>query len=376
MSEELISVLICAYNAEKYIAFAIESALCQTYENIEIIIFNDGSTDNTLNIIKSFPDKRIVVINSSANYGVGKGRQVLKTLARGDYLTFLDADDIFHNCRIEKLLKHSMEKDADIAIDTYRVIDSQGKGLGRYCGIPSHIKEDPCWTRLFERNGMLPHPLIRRNCFDHIQYDSMLKHSDDYDFWIKCSLQGFRFAHLDEVLLDYRIVPGSLSSNVDKSRAETRYILNKYKINDIAMIYSERNHSADTINYMKTLYYLYTDDFKAAFESSRDSWPDGYKSDQIFYQGTSALLCNELDRAINLLEKYVNDIPFSPSGFNNLGVAKRMKGDSAGHLFDAALELLPDYVDAGKNHLDATARIVTKTIIVTEARHAIQNLDI
>ena len=96
MTNPKISVILSAYNEEKFIRKAIESVSNQTLEDIEIIIINDGSTDNTLDIINSYADKdnRIVVIDQE-NIGLGASRNKGMKIARGEYVTFLDADDWF-----------------------------------------------------------------------------------------------------------------------------------------------------------------------------------------------------------------------------------------------------------------------------------------
>jgi len=92
LKKPLISVIIPVYNCEKYIAICINSILCQSYRNFELIVINDGSSDKSLEIINSFNDKRISVINKK-NEGVSKARNIGIDLSSGDYLYFVDSDD-------------------------------------------------------------------------------------------------------------------------------------------------------------------------------------------------------------------------------------------------------------------------------------------
>ena len=89
-----ISIIMPAYNAQKYIKESIDSVLNQSFENFELIIINDGSKDNTEHIIKEYQDQRIVLI-SQKNGGVSNARNAGLKLAKGKYITFLDADDTF-----------------------------------------------------------------------------------------------------------------------------------------------------------------------------------------------------------------------------------------------------------------------------------------
>ena len=118
-----VSIIIPAYNAEKYIKECIESILCQTYENIQIIIVNDGSTDSTVKICESFNDKRLNIINQ-ANKGVSSARNAGKREATGDYIIFVDADDTLNENMIETLVYTLECNNADISICGYKKIFS------------------------------------------------------------------------------------------------------------------------------------------------------------------------------------------------------------------------------------------------------------
>ena len=93
MKNPKVSVIIPAYNCEEYIEQAILSCLCQDYENIEIVVVNDGSTDSTFEKIIPFADKGNVIVINQSNQGVSAARNVGIENASGDYVTFLDADD-------------------------------------------------------------------------------------------------------------------------------------------------------------------------------------------------------------------------------------------------------------------------------------------
>lgn len=113
--EKLVSIIIPAYNTEKYIGNCIESVIKQTYHNLEVIIVNDGSEDNTLGIITKarLRDNRVVVINQENN-GPSAARNAGLKICRGDYVFFLDSDDwLIPNC-IEKLISIEEEKKVDI----------------------------------------------------------------------------------------------------------------------------------------------------------------------------------------------------------------------------------------------------------------------
>ena len=112
--EELVTIVINVYNCEKYIKKCLESVINQTYRNLEILIINDGSTDNTLKICKNYNDKRIKIITTE-NMGLSLSRNVGIDNAKGEYLYFVDADDFIDLDTIEYLYGLCVKYDKDIS---------------------------------------------------------------------------------------------------------------------------------------------------------------------------------------------------------------------------------------------------------------------
>jgi CDP-glycerol glycerophosphotransferase len=112
----LISVIVPVYNAEHDIYKCIKSVLSQTYKNFELIIVDDKSTDKTLDIIKNISDDRIILIEKEKNGGQGESRNIGLKIAKGEYVTFLDADDLLKNYALEVLVERKGESSADMVI--------------------------------------------------------------------------------------------------------------------------------------------------------------------------------------------------------------------------------------------------------------------
>ena len=130
IEKEKVSIIVPMYNAEKFIGKTIESVLAQTYQNWEMLIMNDVSTDNSLAIVSLYAkkDERIKIVNTEKNVGVVKGRNFLIDLASGKYIAFLDADDYWHNEKLEKQIKFMKEKNASISCTEYtRVKENEEK---------------------------------------------------------------------------------------------------------------------------------------------------------------------------------------------------------------------------------------------------------
>ncbi|MCD8012435.1 MAG: glycosyltransferase [Lachnospiraceae bacterium] len=125
------SVIIPVYNAEKYIKRCIESVTHQTYSDIEIVIVNDGSTDNSLKIINSFSDDRIRVINKE-NGGVSQARNAGIEIISGDVVCFIDADDSIESDFVEKMIIPMKKYKCDIVCCGYNYINEDGNTLGGF----------------------------------------------------------------------------------------------------------------------------------------------------------------------------------------------------------------------------------------------------
>ena len=126
--EELVSIIIPIYNVEKYLEVCIDSIINQTYKNLEIILVNDGSTDNSYNICKKFEeiDNRIVLVNKE-NGGLSDARNAGIEKAKGNYICFIDSDDYIDNEFIEMLYKAIKENDVDISQCGYKRFENSGK---------------------------------------------------------------------------------------------------------------------------------------------------------------------------------------------------------------------------------------------------------
>jgi glycosyltransferase involved in cell wall biosynthesis len=123
--QPLISVIIPAYNAEKYISKCIESIQNNTYKNLEIIIVNDGSKDNTRQVVESFSDSRIKLINQE-NGGVSKARNTGLDNATGEYIAFIDSDDYIREDYFERMITPCLTEGAEISCCVYQMVDPMG----------------------------------------------------------------------------------------------------------------------------------------------------------------------------------------------------------------------------------------------------------
>lgn len=190
------------YNSEKYLSEAIESVLNQTYRNFEFIIVNDGSQDNSLDIIQKYQNKdhRIILIdreNKGLPYSLNEGISI----ARGEYIARMDADDICIPERFEKQLQYMQEHNLDICGS---FVETFSNNLTQQYSYPIN-DTDIKFTLLFYCCLAHPSVLIRKEVFDKIQYNINYKQAQDYQLWVDASKKQFVFGNIPEVLLQYRV---------------------------------------------------------------------------------------------------------------------------------------------------------------------------
>jgi glycosyltransferase involved in cell wall biosynthesis len=213
MNSPAVSIVMPVYNAEAYLAEAINSMLNQSFSDFELIIINDGSRDKSGELIKSFTDPRIRYLENDENQGViftlNKGIQVCKA----PLMARMDADDISLPERIEKqsAFMHAHPSAAVVA-SKVELINEQGKPIGYW-------KEDNAHSSLQEIREFLPvnnciaHPSImaRTSIMKEMTYMDHQPGAEDYDLWLRVCAKGLEIHKIPEVLLEHRILPSSVT---------------------------------------------------------------------------------------------------------------------------------------------------------------------
>lgn len=219
MNRPLCSVVIPAYNVERYVAAAVESALAQTYEPVEVIVVNDGSTDGTAGALAPFTD-RIVYIEQ-ANSGVARARNRALSSASGEYVALLDADDLWVPDRLSLCIE-AIERNPDelfVTTDAF-LIAGEEPTTKRYYGdlvdesFPDHVDQLDALAR---GNFVFISVVARRSLFERAgPFDDRFPPSEDYDMWIRFALAGARAELIREPLAGYRVRPDSASADGTK----------------------------------------------------------------------------------------------------------------------------------------------------------------
>jgi glycosyltransferase involved in cell wall biosynthesis len=223
----LVSVLMPAYNSELYIAEAIQSILNQTYQNIELIIFDDGSSDKTRQVIEGFTDPRIIKILSDQNYGVVRARNEMIDRASGQYIALMDADDIADPSRLEKQISILESGQYDLCGSAQWVLD---EGTGQIKKSKDKFSDADLRALLSVYCGLCNSAMTgKAEIFKRFKYDTSILTSEDYYLWVQMAAAGSRFLNLSERLITYRRYPAQTSSvHLEKFKLTTIEVQKKY----------------------------------------------------------------------------------------------------------------------------------------------------
>lgn len=214
-----VSIVVPVYNAEKYIQATIAMVQAQTYEDWELILVEDGSTDDTRLILEDLEentlDKRIKVIYLKDNdKGPAPVRNAGVEAATGRYIAYLDADDVWKREKLEKTLKYMQERDAGFVFTAYEFGDENANPTGKVVHVPETItyKEALSRTVIFTTTVLFDTEKIDKELIK-----MPIVESEDSATWWKILRNGHIAYGLDEVLAIYRRPAKSLSSNKGKA---------------------------------------------------------------------------------------------------------------------------------------------------------------
>ncbi|MBL7810917.1 MAG: glycosyltransferase [Bacteroidetes bacterium] len=197
-----ISVLIPAYNAESTIASAVWSVLNQSFASFELLVYIDGATDRTVDMVAPIEDDRLRLIVNAQNLGISAARNALLQHAKGKYVAWLDADDI--------MLPGRLREQFDV-LETQQELDFLGgwaelrnSGLKRV-----QVSTDTQWleTHLQFRNPFIHSSIMARNFFveEQLMYDTALDYTEDYDLYLRCAKAGKKPGMYPGFVVSYRM---------------------------------------------------------------------------------------------------------------------------------------------------------------------------
>lgn len=207
-----ISIIMPTYNRSDYICEAIDSALSQTYDNIELIVIDDGSTDDTRNKLEKYnSDERFKCIHQE-NQGQSIARNKGLSIAEGEFIAFLDSDNIWLPGKLEKQVGIINENPSfdifygDCIVINEKGIETSRANMSRYSGnITKYLIKDNYVS--------MNTTLTRKKCFDEIGgLSGKVRVGDDYELWLRLSTK-FRFKYIPEYFVKYRVMDDQISTD-------------------------------------------------------------------------------------------------------------------------------------------------------------------
>ena len=236
MSQKLVSVVMPVYNASKYLDEAVQSVLSQTYESFELILIEDCSKDNSLEIARSYEkqDSRVRVIVCDRNHGVAMARNIGVAEAKGDYIALMDSDDVWVESKLELQIKLLESKPAEIVYCSYDFIDEGGNKKLK----PFIVPRETNYKKMLTNNvigcsmALVDSRLLKNHLFRSEFYH------EDYVLWMELLQLPVKAVGEQRVLVHYRQVSGSRSNNkINAAKERWKTYLLKLSIYESAVAF-------------------------------------------------------------------------------------------------------------------------------------------
>ena len=233
MNKEMVSVIIPTYNREAVIGRAIESVLKQTYPHFELLIIDDGSTDQTKQVVEQIADERMRYIMLEENGGVAHARNVGIAEAQYDYIAFLDSDDEWMPKKLELQMKKLLDPSAGFGAVYCRMGGDDRAGNPYICPpyeAERSILEGKLFPMMLIHNLIgTPTVLVRRECIEKVGgFKESLTSLEDWE-WILRIAKEYRIGFVDELLLEVHKMAGSVSTKLGGHIVTRCYLVSKYR---------------------------------------------------------------------------------------------------------------------------------------------------
>ena len=222
----MVSVIMPAYNAERFVEAAIRSVMAQTITDWELLVLEDGSTDGTALVVQKLAqeDHRIHFLPNVSNMGVARTRNRGLDLCRGRYIALLDSDDIWLPDKLEKQLELAERTGADIVYCSYGIIDEYGNKMCDDFLVPPEVNFEDFLSRSVISCSTV---LFSRQIADQYRFMTAFYH-EDLALWLQLLQDGFKACGVEQVMAHYRIMKGTRASNKLKSAINRWRIYRQY----------------------------------------------------------------------------------------------------------------------------------------------------
>lgn len=303
-AEPLVTVIIPSYNMGHLLPEAVGSVRAQSYRNFQVLIIDDGSTDNTAEVARQWNDARIVYIHQE-NAGLSAARNTGLSEAKGEFVCFLDADDLFLPRKTELQVEHLHDHPMTAAV-TGSVLrtDESGRVLYRFARGAGRLSR----KQMFVANRTPIHALLfRKSWIDKTgPFDVTLKGAEDWDFLTRMMLLGGRISVIPDFVCDYRIFRGSMSSNPSRQTEAVETVVGK--------IFSNPRMSIEFLTLRE--------------EALAETWLTGAKKswlamDRVLFADYFARALSQLPRLVSEPEETLNSFIFQARYLSEQELAER-----------------------------------------------------
>ena len=242
---KLISIIIPYYKKKRYIKLTLQSILRQKYKNFEIlIIYDDADTEDLLFIKKvKKKDKRIKLIINKKNIGAGMSRNKGVRLSKGEYLAFVDSDDLWHPEKLKLQLSYMIKNKISISHTSYKIIDTNNSKIGYRHANKIEYKDLIKSCDIGLSTVMIKKKILKNNHFGN------LKTKEDYILWLKLSKKNFIFHPIKKPLTSWRYSKDSLSSSTIQKLFDGYYVYRNFL--KFSVFYSLYSLCVLSINYLR-----------------------------------------------------------------------------------------------------------------------------
>jgi glycosyltransferase involved in cell wall biosynthesis len=355
-----ISAVIPVHNTADFVRQSINCLINQTLSIAEILVIDDKSTDNTLDLLfKEYADNyKVNIISLSENHGVSFARNKGVKCCGGDWILFMDGDDLAHPRLVESLVSTLKEckrrfptEPFEVVYPNYNQVDDRGKKINEITGAMT-LHRDEAQGSLFLRNYLTTSgTLINKQLFRSIGgFNEQLSYSEDWDLWLRLA-EHTGFAHCDECLVDVRRHSQNASAKIKNMLTQERKILLTWPLSSIkeAIFRRKRSRCQNAADFVALLFRL-------------DRWAEGYRvlssfvdhsesASIYFLQGLYYLKHNQWVEAEQAFLKSLELNKNQGAVLNNLGGIYLLRGEKkkADGYLHKALFLHPNYMDAEYN---------------------------
>ncbi|HCL4438286.1 TPA: glycosyltransferase [Clostridium botulinum] len=357
-----VSAVIPCYNCENFIEETVSSLLSQTIQLKEIILINDASTDNTAEILRQIEEKNkdiVKVIDLKKNKGASYARNYGVKISRGDYILFMDSDDVAELMLIENYrsrlqeLNYGMEDKYALCYSAYIQIDEKDNEISEIIkGIQVEPEEilgyEFLRNYIISTSGVVVYKKLFLECGG---FNEKLVYSEDWDLWLKLAMKG-GFAYINKPMVKIRRHLNNISSNIKNMLEGERKVLSNYNIDFIESSIYRRNlpYEKNTVDFVSMLFKL--DYWKEGYNKLSQTISLGYSSDSLlFYLGLYYLKRNCIKEARINFDKTLTLNSSHGAALNNMGGIYLLMNNKelAKEYFLKALKIYSNYIDANFN---------------------------